>query len=180
MVAEVEYESWAEELRLCGSEDTLIRPSENRVLPFPTDLPSPVPLIKLGVPLECEFIEPAVLAFRLRGLFGILLSPRGGCGNELMLTDFRSVFPGIPLTAAETERGCNNAEPGVPAVGGGSSVEEGVRSPVLGVEVRDRAGVDGGCRPDALRVLATGSAGRAIVGGPFEGLEGFWSAVVIL
>lgn len=82
--------------------------------------------------------------------------------------------------AAETERGCSNADPGDPAVGGGNNVEEGVRSPVLGVDVNDLAGVDGGCKPDALRVLATGRAGSAIVGGPFEGLEGFWSAVVIL
>lgn len=92
-----------------------------------------------------------------------------------MLIDFRRVFPGVPLTAAETERGCNKADPGLP----GKSVE-GVRSPVLDVVVNDLAGVDGGCRPDTFRVLATGSAGRAIVGGPLEGLEGFWRVVVIL
>lgn len=90
-----------------------------------------------------------------------------------MLIDFRSVFPDAPLTAADTERGCNNADPGAAAVGGGSSVDEGVRSPVLGMFVNDLAGVDGGCRPDVLLVLATGSAGRAMVGGPLEGLGGF-------
>lgn len=97
-----------------------------------------------------------------------------------MLTDFRRVFPGIPLMAAETARGCNNADPGLAATDGGNNVEEGVRSPVFDGVVSDLAGVDGGCRPDALRVLATGSAGRAMVGGPLEGLEGFWSVVVIL
>lgn len=30
-VAEVEYESWADELRLCGGDGTLIRPSESLV-----------------------------------------------------------------------------------------------------------------------------------------------------
>lgn len=62
---------------------------------------------------------------------------------------------------------------------GGNSVDDGVRSPVLEVVVNDLAGVDGGCRPDAFRVLATGNAGRAIVGGPLEGLGGFCIAVVI-
>lgn len=78
VVADVEYESCAEELRLCGSEDTLIRPSENLVLPFPTGLPSPEPLRGLGVPVECIFVELAVLTFRASGLLGTLLSPRGG------------------------------------------------------------------------------------------------------
>lgn len=97
-----------------------------------------------------------------------------------MLTDFRSVFPGVPLRAAETARGCNKADPGLPVTDKGCRVEEGVRSPVLDVVVNDLAGVDGGWRPDAFRLLATGSAGRAIVGGPLDGLEGFWSVVVIL
>lgn len=97
-----------------------------------------------------------------------------------MLTDFRSVFPGPPLTTADIERGCSNADPGAAVGGGGNSVDEGVRSPVLGVVVNDLAGVDGGCRPDAFRVLATGSAGRAMVGGPLDGLGGVCSAVVIL
>lgn len=96
-----------------------------------------------------------------------------------MLTDLRSVLP-APFTAADAERGCGNAEDGAGVVGGGNSVLEGARSPVLGVFVNDRAGVDGGCKPDGFRVLATGSAGRAIVGGPFEGRLGLGSAVVIL
>ncbi len=47
-VAEVEYESWAEELRLCGGDATLIRPSEDLCPARATDLPSPVPLSRLG------------------------------------------------------------------------------------------------------------------------------------
>lgn len=56
---------------------------------------------------------------------------------------------------------------------------EGARNPVLGVVVSDLADVDGGCSPEDLRVLLTGSAGRAIVGGPLDGREGLGSAVVI-
>ncbi len=44
VVAEVEYESWAEELRLCVGDPILIRPSDMRI-----DLPSPLPLSRLGV-----------------------------------------------------------------------------------------------------------------------------------
>lgn len=65
-------------------------------------------------------------------------------------------------------------------VGGGNSVLDGARSPVFGVLVSDLAGVDGGCKPEPFRVFVTGSAGRAMVGGPLEGREGLGSAVVIL
>lgn len=99
-----------------------------------------------------------------------------------MLTDFRSVF-GVPFTAAESERGWGNADEGAGVVGGGNRVLEGARSPVLlGVLVSDLVGVDidGGWSPEALRVLAIGSAGRAMVGGPLEGREGLGNVVVIL
>lgn len=75
------------------------------MLPLPTDLPSPDPFSKLGVPLAPEL---CVLAFRpfVKGLPGLgnLLSPRGGWGNELMLTDLRRAF-GVPLAVADNERG---------------------------------------------------------------------------
>lgn len=76
------------------------------MLPLPTDLPSPEPFSKLGVPLAPEL---CVLVFRPfeRGLAGRLcnlLSPRGGWGNELMLTDLRRVF-GVPFAVADSERG---------------------------------------------------------------------------
>lgn len=97
-----------------------------------------------------------------------------------MLTDFRSVLPAL-FAVVDTERGCGNDVVGAGVVGGGNRVLEGARSPVLGaLFVKVLAGVDGGCRPDDFRVLATGSAGRAMVGGPFEGRLGLGSVVVIL
>lgn len=56
---------------------------------------------------------------------------------------------------------------------------EGARSPVLGVLVSDLVEGDGDWSPETLRVLATGSAGRAMVGGPLEGREGLGRAVVM-
>lgn len=97
-----------------------------------------------------------------------------------MLTAFRSVFPEAPLATDDTERGCADADAAEELVGGGNSVEDGVRRPILGVLVSDLAGVDGVCRPDDFRVFATGRAGRAMVGGPLEYLGGFGSAVAIL
>lgn len=154
------------------------------LFPLVTDLPSPEPFRRLGGPLAW-LVVLAVFDFRppddkgLGGWLGTLLSPRGGWGNELMLTDLRSVLPAL-FAVADAERGCGNDEVGAGVVGGGNSVLEGARSPVLGAFVKDLAGVDGGCRPDDFRVFATGSAGRAIVGGPFEGRLGLGSAVVIL
>jgi hypothetical protein len=50
VVAEVEYESWADELRLCGGEAMLIKPSDILTpAPLEMDLPSPLPFKKLGV-----------------------------------------------------------------------------------------------------------------------------------
>lgn len=59
-----------------------------------------------------------------------------------MLTVFRSAF--VPCTAADTERGCGKAVVGAGVAGGGSWVVEGVRSPLLGVDISDLPGVDGG------------------------------------
>lgn len=80
-----------------------MNPSDMRELVM--DLPSPLPLSRLGV--EGEYVVGLersldVLDLRERvfspesGLGGKLLhrlSPRGGCGKELMLTVFRSVLP---------------------------------------------------------------------------------------
>lgn len=57
---------------------------------------------------------------------------------------------------------------------------EGVRSPLLGVDISDLAGEDGGWIPNDFRVLATGSAGRAMFGGALGFRCGLGSAVVIL
>lgn len=94
-----------------------------------------------------------------------------------MLTVFRNVLPG-PLRAADMER-CDNADIGAGVVGGGPIALAGARSPLLGVLI-DLAGVDGCCRPDDIRVLATGNTGRPIPGGPSEDREGFGSVVVML
>lgn len=100
-----------------------------------------------------------------------------------MLTDFRSVF-GAAFATADTARGWGSAVEGAGVVGGGNNVLDGARRPVLGVVASNRAGVfagvDGVCSPEDFLVLATGRAGRAIVGGPLEGREGFGSVVVIL
>lgn len=53
VVAEVEYESCAEELLLWGGDPTLVWPSEIRTLLI--DLPSPLPLRRLGVLGEYVF-----------------------------------------------------------------------------------------------------------------------------
>lgn len=88
VVADVEYESCADELRLCGGDETLMRPSDMRVLL--TALPSPLPLSRLGVLLESDNWLFSLGSFDLRaerwrslarGLGGRLLerwSPRGG------------------------------------------------------------------------------------------------------
>lgn len=50
VVADVEYESCAEELRLCGGEGRLNSPSDPRAPgPLDIDLLSPLPFSKLGV-----------------------------------------------------------------------------------------------------------------------------------
>lgn len=95
-----------------------------------------------------------------------------------MLTVFRRAL--VPCMAADTERGCGKAVVGAGVAGGGSWVEEGARNPLLGVVINDLAGVDGCWRPDDFRVLATGSAGRAIFGGAWGFRCGLGSAVVIL
>lgn len=96
-----------------------------------------------------------------------------------MLTVFRNALPD-PLRAADIERGWDNADAGPGVVGDGPSALEGARSPLLDVPVRDLEGVDGACSPEDCRVFATGSAGRAILGGPPGVREDFGSAVVIL
>lgn len=80
----------------------LIKPSDMRALLI--DLPSPLPFNKLGVDGEYVRWESSLGVFDFldrdfsfaNGLGGKLLdllSPLGGCGNELMLTVFLSVFP---------------------------------------------------------------------------------------
>jgi hypothetical protein len=190
-VADVEYESCAEELRLCGSEPTLIRPSDMRTLVI--DLPSPLPLSRLGVlglkALSIESFDD--LDFReLRGfslasgLGGKLppreISVRGGCGNELMLTVLRIVLGagvwGAGLLAPPRLLGCGSAEVG--AGEGGPRPMEGARNELWGSPEAALKELVVGMPPVLLRVFVTGNAGSAIFGGPIDGRDGRGKAVV--
>ena len=114
----------------------------------------------------------AVADSGLGGRLDIRPSPRGGCGNEFMLTVFLIVLP-----AALTPD--TDLEPAGVGMAGGRRVADGARSPLLGV-----AGVDllkdADSPPVLFLVLATGSDGSAIVGGPIEGRAGLGSAVDML
>ena len=60
---------------------------------------------------------------------------------------------------------------------GGRKVLEGARRPLLGVPGADLVeGVE--MAPVLLRVLPTGRAGRAVVGGPLEGREALGSVAI--
>ena len=121
-----------------------------------------------------------VFAFRAarpleRGLGGKLAmrpSPRGGCGNEFMLTTFLMVLPaGL---SPEADLGCGRAPVGA-GEGGGRKAEDGALRPGFGVPGADLlAGV--GRAPVLFRVLGMGSAGRAEFGGPSDGRAGLGSA----
>lgn len=150
------------------------------------DFPSALPLRKLGV-LELNvlyiesllaldgFLDVRFLSTGARGLGGTRVSPLGGCGNELMLTLFRIVFP-APFTAGAS-LDCGSAGDGL---GGARLRVEGVRSPDLGVPGADLLEVDDeGIFPVLLRVLLTGRAGKAIFGGPTEGRDGRGNVVVM-
>jgi hypothetical protein len=185
VVADVEYDSWAEELRLWGSDPTLTKPSDMRMLVM--DFPSPLPFRKLGVPglkllcmdslddLDFRAVRGLSLASGLGGTLP-LPSPRGGCGNELMLTVFLIVL-GVVGFAFETPLGWGKADIGEGLGGGGRCVVEGARRPLWGVFGAD---LGDGMLPVLLRVLLTGKAGRAIFGGPFEGPDGRGSVVVMV
>jgi len=91
-----------------------------------------------------------------------------------MLTVFRNVLPAPFMPAMpDTERGWGSAVVGG-GVAGGRRLVDGARSPVLGaIGANLVAGV--GTPPVLLRVLPTGKAGSAIVGGPFDGRDGLGS-----
>lgn len=152
--------------------------------PLDTDLPSALPFKKLGVAPAVENEDGPGLDFReedglppsgLGGRLVTLLSPRGGCGNEFMLTVFRIVFPGACIF--DTDLGWGRAVVGAGV--GVTSEEDGARKPLFGVDVAER--FTGVGSPAALfRVLPMGKAGRATFGGPFDGRLAGRGMVVIV
>ena len=185
----MEYDSWADELLLCGSDETLIRPSDI-LTPAPTDFPSPLPFSRLGVVLPILNVEEAAEAFGRRvefddrsaasGLPGTLLLRLGGWGNELMLTAFFKDFPGGSTPGGKRGRGAADARAG--DVGAVECTLDGVRSPFLGVLAADFEGVAPAARrlPVLFRVLGTGRAGRATFGGPLDGRDGRGRVVAMM
>jgi hypothetical protein len=114
------------------------------------------------------------------GLGGRLLtrpSPRGGCGNEFILTVFRMVFPALLIP--DTARGCGKAEVGAGVAGGRKVEVDGARSPLFGVFAPDFLLGELEIPPVLFLVLVTGRAGNATVGGPFDGRDGRGSVVAI-
>jgi hypothetical protein len=84
----------------------------------------------------------------------------------LILTVLRIVLPAE--FTPDTARGCGRAPVGAGDVGA-RYVDDGARNPVFGVPDL-LPGVDRA--PILLRVLLTGRAGSAVVGGPIEGRDG--------
>lgn len=105
------------------------------------------------------------------GLGGRLVvrMPRGGCGNALMLMVFRIVFPALFTPGVDFDFG--SAEPPLPpgVVGVARCDDEGARRPLFGTFGVNDPGFESemeGMFPVLLRVLDTGNAGNAVVGGP--------------
>lgn len=93
-----------------------------------------------------------------------------------MLTVFLIVL-GVVGFRPETALGCGSADMGEGLGGGGRFVVEGALSLLWGVWGADLAD---GMLPVLFLVLLMGRAGKAMLGGPFDGPEGRGSAVVML
>jgi hypothetical protein len=134
----------------------------------------------LATPLDKALLGIAPPDNGLGGRLAVRI-PRGGCGNALMLIVFRIVFP-APFT------------PGVvlilgrvvlpPGVAGAERFEcEGARRPLLGNRGGEVLVLESeivGMFPVLFRVFVVGSAGNAVVGGPYEGLDGRGNAAAIM
>lgn len=118
----------------------------------------------------------------LGGKLDVLTPPRGGCGKALILIVFLIDLPApfTPGVVRNLGRVVSDA-PGV--VGRGSPAAEGARKEDFGRrggDPSDFAISDGvGMLPVLFRLL-TGSAGKAVVGGPYDGLEGLGRAAAIV
>lgn len=107
--------------------------------------------------------------------------PRGGCGNALMLIVFRIVFPAPFTPGVVLNLGRVVLPPGV--VGAERFDAEGARRPLFGNwggEVLILESEMVGMFPVLFRVFVVGSAGNAVVGGPYEGLDGRGIAAAIV
>ena len=112
----------------------------------------------------------------LGGRLEVLTPPRGGCGKAFMLMVFLMVFPAAFTPGVVRNFGsvvCELDAEGRPDV-------EGARSPLFGklggvLSKLDTVGI----APVLFRVFVEGKAGRAVVGGPYDGLEGLGIAAAM-
>lgn len=107
--------------------------------------------------------------------------PRGGCGNALMLIVFRIVFPAPFTPGVVLNLGRVVLPPGV--VGAERFDAEGARRPLFGNrggEVLILESEMVGMFPVLFLVFVVGNAGNAVVGGPYEGLDGRGIAAAIV
>ena len=93
-----------------------------------------------------------------------------------MLTAFLRDFEDIPTAVTLLSWGRAVADT---ALGRAGKFADGARKPLLGVAGADLAKVGEGIFPVLFLVLLIGKAGRAIFGGPMDGLAGRGSVVVI-
>jgi hypothetical protein len=93
-----------------------------------------------------------------------------------MLTVLRRVLFVLPVDCRPF--GCGKAAVGA-GLGGGGKLTDGARNPLFGVPGADLVGLSEGILPVLFLVLVTGKAGKDVLGGPREGLEGRGSVVVI-
>lgn len=128
--------------------------------------------------LDFLTIRGLSLANGLGGRLLPLLSPLGGCGNELMLTAFLSVL-GVAGIAWENPLGWARADSGEGLGGGGRCEVDGALR-LLGVPGMDLVEIAEGMFPVLFLDLARGNAGSAIFGGPFDRPAGRGSVVVML
>lgn len=152
----------------------LISPSDVLTpAPLKIDLPSALPLRRLGVALlVCPILGAggsaraflAGVAKPDKGLAGTLDMRLGGCGNELMLTVFLIVLPALLNTGAPL--GVGKAVVGAGEGGGPRTLLDGARNPLFGV-VGLLVGV--AIPPVLFRVFDIGRAGNEEFGGPFDG-----------
>jgi len=112
----------------------------------------------------------------LGGRLAVLTPPRGGWGKALILIVFLMVLPApfTPGAVRNLGRVVPVLDPGV--VGRGIPADEGARNEDFGRRGGDPSDLltsDGvGMLPVLLRLLTVGNAGKAVVGGPYDGLAG--------